>query len=81
MRVHISQPQRAAAGGFHSRQRAGFEGRERRALHVHFIAENPQMTRTQAAILAFLQDQRRQLIVHRDSGGNSVAGCYDRAGF
>ena len=56
-RVDVGRPDGAPVGGADLRGLARRERRQRRSLHVHFVAENPQMPRPQAAVFIFFEEK------------------------
>ena len=56
VKAKAAAAQHAAPGIGHLNRLAGREGRERRALHIHFVAENPEVAHTEAAVFAFFKE-------------------------
>ena len=56
-RVDVGRPDGAPVGGADLCGLARRERRQRGALHVHFVAENPQVPRPQAAVFIFFEEK------------------------
>ncbi len=78
MRVDVGIAQEAVAIAHDTAERPACEARERRALGIHLVAEDPEVTRGDPAVLAVLQSQfgERGALRRRSDGVRHRSGAH-----